>query len=59
MGCAEWSGVKGEKWNNCNSIINKLYLKTHTHGCSLYRHREREVKNRHTKDDNKKTNLVS
>ena len=26
-GCAGWSGVKGEKWDNCNSIINKIYLK--------------------------------
>ena len=24
----EWSGVKGrKKWDNCNSIINKIYLK--------------------------------
>ena len=22
-----WSGVKGGKWDNCNSIINKIYLK--------------------------------
>ena len=21
--------MKGEKWNNCNSIINKIYLKIH------------------------------
>ena len=26
-GCAGWSGVKGGKWDNCNSIINKMYLK--------------------------------
>ena len=26
-GCAGWSGVKGGKWNNCTSIINKIYLK--------------------------------
>ena len=25
-GCAGWSGVKGWKWDNCNSIINK-YIK--------------------------------
>ena len=26
--CAGWRGIKGgEKWNNCNSIINKIYLK--------------------------------
>ena len=26
----EWSGVKGGKWDNCNSIINKyIFLKTH------------------------------
>ena len=25
-GCAGWSGVKGGKWDNCNSIINK-YIK--------------------------------
>ena len=22
-GCAGWRGVKGGKWDNCNSIINK------------------------------------
>ena len=26
-GCAGWSGVKGRKWDNCNSIINKIYFK--------------------------------
>ena len=26
-GWAGWSGVKGGKWDNCNSIINKMYLK--------------------------------
>ena len=26
-GCAGWSGVKGGKWDNCNSKINKIYLK--------------------------------
>ena len=26
-GCAGWSGVKRGKWDNCNSIINKIYLK--------------------------------
>ena len=26
-GCAGWSGVKGGKWDNCNSIINKIYFK--------------------------------
>ena len=25
-GCAGWSGVKGGKWDNCNSIINKIYF---------------------------------
>ena len=25
--CAGWRGIKGEKWDNCNSIINKVYLK--------------------------------
>ena len=24
-GCAGWRGIKGGKWNNCNSIINKIY----------------------------------
>ena len=25
--CAEWRGIKGrKKWDNCNSIINKIYL---------------------------------
>ena len=26
-GCAGWRGIKGEKWDNCNSIINKIILK--------------------------------
>ena len=26
-GRAGWSGVKGWKWDNCNSIINKYILK--------------------------------
>ena len=26
-GWAGWRGVKGGKWDNCNSIINKIYLK--------------------------------
>ena len=26
-GCAGWRGVKGGKWDNCNSIINKIYFK--------------------------------
>ena len=26
-GWAGWSGVKGGKWDNCNSIINKYVLK--------------------------------
>ena len=26
-GCAGQSGVKGGKWDNCNSIINKIYFK--------------------------------
>ena len=27
-GWAGWSGVKEGKWDNCNNIINKIYLKT-------------------------------
>ena len=26
-GWAGWSGVRGGKWDNCNSIINKYILK--------------------------------
>ena len=26
-GGAGWRGVKEGKWDNCNSIINKIYLK--------------------------------
>ena len=26
-GWARWSGVKGGKWDNCNSIINKCIFK--------------------------------
>ena len=25
-GCAGWRGKRGEKWDNCNSIINKIYF---------------------------------
>ena len=25
-GCAGWRGVKGGKWDNCNSVINKIYI---------------------------------
>ena len=25
--CAGWWGLKGRKWDNCNSIINKIYFK--------------------------------
>ena len=26
-GCAWWTGLKGGKWDNCTSIINKIYLR--------------------------------
>ena len=29
-GCAGQRGVKGGKWDNCNSIINKIYFKKET-----------------------------
>ena len=29
-GWAGWRGVKGEKWDNCNSIINKYIFKKET-----------------------------
>ena len=29
-GCAGQRGVKGGKWDNCNSIINEIYLKKKT-----------------------------
>ena len=39
-GCARWSGVKGEKWENCNSIINKyIFKKRETHLKTEYLHR--------------------
>ena len=25
-GCAVWRGIKGGKWDNCNRIINKIYI---------------------------------
>ena len=25
-GCAGWRRIKGRKWDNCNSIINKIYF---------------------------------
>ena len=27
-GCARWRGINGRGYDNCNSIINKVYLKT-------------------------------
>ena len=27
-GCAGQRGIKGGKWGNCNSIINKIFLQT-------------------------------
>ena len=27
QGCAGWRGIKGGKWDSCNSIINKVHLK--------------------------------
>ena len=39
-GWAGWSGVKGEKWDNCNSIINKyIFKKRETHLKTEYLHR--------------------
>ena len=26
-GCVGWRGIKRGRWDNCNSIINKIYLK--------------------------------
>ena len=26
-GFVGWRGIKSRKWDNCNSIINKIYLK--------------------------------
>ena len=26
-GCTGWRGTKGGKWDTCNSIINKIYIK--------------------------------
>ena len=26
-GCAGLRGIKGGKWDNCNSIVNKMYFK--------------------------------
>ena len=34
-GCAGWSGVKGGKWDNCNSIINKIYFKKTINGSTM------------------------
>ena len=25
-GCAGWRGIQGEKWDTCNSIINKIFF---------------------------------
>ena len=25
--CAGWRGIKGGKWDNCSSMINKIYFK--------------------------------
>ena len=32
-GCAGQRGIKGGKWDNCNSIINKYILKRYKHHC--------------------------
>ena len=29
-GCAGQRGINGGKWDNCNSLINKIYLKSIT-----------------------------
>ena len=35
--CAGWRGIKGEKWDNCNSIINKIFFKKYiAKVCLLY-----------------------
>ena len=30
-GHTRWIGQRGKNWDNCNSIINKIYLKKLTH----------------------------
>ena len=35
-GCAGWRGIRGGKWDNCNSIINKIYLKIKNKKKELY-----------------------
>ena len=44
-GCTGWSGVKGRKWDNCNSIINKIYFKKVT-GLIVLTHLKKEVEGR-------------
>ena len=34
-GWAGWNGVKGEEWDNCNSIINKYIKKKKKKKCGL------------------------
>ena len=39
MGCEGWKGIKEEKCDNCNSIINKAYLKKKRTSCLFaFRH---------------------
>ena len=35
-GWTGWSGVKGGKWDNCNSIINKYILKKRKERCIVF-----------------------
>ena len=40
-GFAGWRGIKGiKKWDNCNSIINKIYLKKGSNPYSVLEVRE-------------------
>ena len=35
-GCAGWRGIKGGKWDNCNSIINKIYVLKRMQRAAIY-----------------------
>ena len=42
-GCAGWRGIKGEKWENCNSIINKIYFKKRIEKTKITKIRNKRV----------------
>ena len=49
-GCAGWRGINGGGWDNCESIINKIYLKK-----EVLKGYVKEKNNANSKDEQKNT----